>query len=90
MLHDARLCFIGSGAMGGAIISGLLNKKVVEPSQIVASDPVEKQRQVIMDRFDITVVASNSEAAKGANVIILAVKPQVLPAVLRDLRGHVD
>ncbi len=90
MLHDARLCFIGSGAMGGAIISGLLNKKVVGPGQIIASDPVEKQRQAITERFGITVVAGNSEAAKGASVIVLAVKPQVLPAVLRDLRGHVD
>jgi pyrroline-5-carboxylate reductase len=90
MLSDARLCFIGSGAMGGAIMSGLLNKKVVGPGQIIATDPVEKQRQAIIERFGIAAVASNSEAVMGASVVILAVKPQVLPAVLRDLRGHVE
>ncbi len=90
MLRDARLCFIGSGAMGEAIISGLLNKKAVTADQIVASDPVEKRRQDMRARFGISAVADNAAAVQGASIIILAVKPQVLPAVLRELRGHVE
>ena len=90
MLRDARLCFIGSGAMGEAIIGGLLNKKTVEAQRIIASDPVERRRQEMAARFGISAVADNSEAVKGAGIVILAVKPQVLPAVLRELRGHVE
>lgn len=90
MLTDARLCFIGSGAMGEAMIGGLLNKKAVAAGQIAASDPVEKRRQEMQSRFGIAAVGENSEAVKGATIIILAVKPQVLPAVLRELRGHVE
>jgi pyrroline-5-carboxylate reductase len=89
MLTDARLCFIGSGAMGEAMIGGLLNKKAVQAGQIAASDPVEKRRQEMVARFGIAAVAENREAVKGATVVILSVKPQVLPAVLRELRGHV-
>jgi len=90
MLHDARLCFIGSGAMGEAMIGGLLNKKAVEAGQIVASDPVEKRRQEMASRFGVTALLQNTEAVKGAQIVILAVKPQVLPAVLRELRGHIE
>jgi len=90
MLRDARLCFIGSGAMGEAIISGLLNKSVVAAGNMVASDPVEKRRQEIAAHYGIGAVADNVEAVKSASIVILAVKPQVLPAVLRELRGHVD
>jgi pyrroline-5-carboxylate reductase len=90
MLHDARLCFIGSGAMGEAIIGGLLNKKAVEAKQLVASDPVEKRRQEMETRFGIAAVASNVEAVTGASIVILSVKPQVLPAVLRELKGHIE
>lgn len=90
MLQDARLCFIGSGAMGEAMISGLLSKKAVEAGQIIATDPVEKRRREMVARFGIAAVGSNAEAATGAQIIVLCVKPQVLPAVLRDLRGHVE
>ena len=90
MLRDARLCFIGSGAMGEAIIGGLLNKKAVEASQIVASDPVDKRRQEMVVRYGITSLAENVAAVEGASIVILAVKPQVLPAVLRELRGRVE
>jgi pyrroline-5-carboxylate reductase len=89
MLKDARLCFIGSGAMGEAIIGGLLNKKAVEARQITASDPVEKRRQEMATRFGITAVAGNLDAVKDATIIILSVKPQVLPTVLRELHGRV-
>jgi pyrroline-5-carboxylate reductase len=89
MLQDARLCFIGSGAMGEAIIGGLLNKQAVTASNIVASDPVEKRRHEMVTRFGIRAVGDNREAVKDASIVILAVKPQVLPVVLRELRGHI-
>ena len=90
MLRDAHLCFIGSGAMGEAMIGGLLNQKAVQPDQITASDPEERRRQLVASRFGIKAVADNLEAVKGADIVILAVKPQVLPNVLRQLRGHIE
>ena len=42
MLKDTRIAFIGAGAMGGAMIEGLLSRKLVTPDQIVASDPDEE------------------------------------------------
>lgn len=41
MLKDTRIAFIGAGAMGGAMISGLLSRKLVAPEKIVAADPDE-------------------------------------------------
>jgi pyrroline-5-carboxylate reductase len=89
MLTDARLCFIGSGAMGEAMIGGLINKKAVQHGQVVASDPVPRRRQEMATRFGIRIEESNAEAAKGAHVVILCVKPQVLPHVLRELSSHI-
>jgi len=90
MLRDARLCFIGSGAMGEAMIGGLLNKRAVDAGQIIASDPTEARRQHMTTRFGITAVSDNRQAVRGAHIIILAVKPQVLPSVLRELHGCIE
>ena len=76
--------------MGEAMIGGLLNKKAIEAGQIVATDPVEKRRREMVTRFGIAALGNNAEAATGAQIIVLCVKPQVLPAVLRELRGHVE
>lgn len=89
MLSNARLCFIGSGAMGEAMIGGLLNKKAVQTSQLIGSDPTEQRRHYVASRFGIAVTNNNSEAVQGAQIVILSVKPQVLPVVLRELKGKV-
>jgi pyrroline-5-carboxylate reductase len=87
-LQGKRLAFIGGGTMAEAMIRGLLEKHLVPPSHVLVTGPRRERRADLAKRFGVKALASNAEAAKGAHVVVLSVKPQVLPAVLRELRGQ--
>ncbi len=82
--------FIGAGVMGEAMIKGLLNQKLLAPANIVASDPRADRLEELRTRYGITVTTDNAEAARAADVVVLSIKPQVMDAVLPQLRGQVD
>ena len=81
---------VGGGVMGGAIIRSLRNAGSIEPQQIVVSEPVAERRAALNQTLGIACTADNREAVQGANVVVFAVKPQVLPSVLQGLRGSVS
>ena len=58
-LENLTVAFIGSGAMGGAIIHALVTKNEVEPEQIVASDPVLERREELRARYGVRVTTDN-------------------------------
>lgn len=87
MLKDLRIALIGAGAMGEAMIGGLLSRHLVEPTQVVATAPREERRRELQTRYAISVTENNQEAARWGQVVIFAVKPQTLPRVLAPLRG---
>ena len=82
--------FIGAGVMGEAMIKGLLNQKLLAPANIVASDPRADRLEELRTRYGISVTTDNAEAARAAEVVVLSIKPQVMDAVLPQLRGQVD
>jgi pyrroline-5-carboxylate reductase len=90
-LSGARLSFIGCGTMAEAMIAGLLRKQLVAPSQITGSHPRPARRNELKMEYGIGVVESNLEAATAApstpSIVVLAVKPQRLGAVLSELKG---
>lgn len=86
-LRGKRLAFIGGGTMAEAMIRGLLDKHLVPPSHIEVSGPRRERRAALRKQYDVKAVASNLEAARGAHIVILSVKPQVMPAVTRELHG---
>lgn len=88
-LEDKRIAVIGSGNMARAMIGALLRKNELNPDQIIASDPYPEQRESIQKKYGIQVTGENQEAVKKADIIILAVKPQVLPDVFSDLKGKI-
>jgi pyrroline-5-carboxylate reductase len=75
--------------MGEAMIKGLLTRQVMSPDQIMASDPVEARRTQIQAQFGVAAVADNLSAVQDAQVVVLSVKPQILPKVLPELRGQI-
>jgi pyrroline-5-carboxylate reductase len=89
MLDGERIAFVGSGAMGEAMIKGLLAQGLVEPSQVTASDPVAAQREKVAGQFGVSVTDDNLVAVQDAAVVVLSIKPQVLGKVLGELRGHI-
>ncbi len=89
MLQDTNLAFIGSGTMAAAMIHGLLQNELLGPRQIVASGPREERGRELEERFGVNWTTDNRLAARGAQIVILSVKPQVLGRVLPELRGEV-
>jgi len=84
-----RLAVIGGGRMGEAIVGGLIAADAFEPSRIVVAEPDPARRAILSERHGVTAVASGAEALAGADVVILAVKPQVIDAVVTSLAPSV-
>ena len=89
MLDHKTIAFIGSGVMAEAMIKGLLRQGLVTPDQIIASGPRSERGQDLFDRYAVRTTTDNVEAASGAEIVVLATKPQVLCPVLEELGGHV-
>lgn len=77
--------FIGGGVMGEAIIRSLLAKGVAKQENIAVSDVSPLRRDLLRERYKVRTVADNRQAVKGTEVVVLAVKPQDLAPVLREL-----
>ncbi|ENV32039.1 pyrroline-5-carboxylate reductase [Acinetobacter gerneri] len=82
---NCNICFIGGGNMAQALIGGLINRGL-PATRITVSDPVEKVRQLLQEK-DVHVTDDNIAAIKDADVVVFAVKPQVLANVLKPLKG---
>ncbi|NNJ12454.1 pyrroline-5-carboxylate reductase [Chloroflexales bacterium ZM16-3] len=87
MLKDLRISVIGPGAMGEAIIGGLLRRELVSADQVLASDPREERLREMQARHGVRVTSDNVDAAQWGQIVIFAVKPQQLKRVLQPLRG---
>lgn len=85
---DCNISFIGGGNMAQALIGGLIARGM-PTTRITVSDPVEKVRQLLQEK-DIHVVDDNFAAIEHADVVVFAVKPQVLAQVLKPLKGLFD
>lgn len=84
-----KIAFIGGGNMGEAMLSALISKGIAGAKDITVSEPVEQRRQYLIEQYAVKTTARNPGAIASADVIVLAVKPQILPTVLIDLAGRV-
>jgi len=89
MLKNSRIAFVGSGVMGEALIQGLLNKGIAEKQNMIAADVHDERTRAIREKFGISTTLNNGEAVSGAEVVVLSVKPQILPGVMPPLKGKV-
>ncbi len=80
-----KIAFIGGGQMAEALIGGLLAGRLCSAESIWATDPVPARCDHLKSQFGIRVGSANREAIAWADVVVLAVKPQTLPAVLSEL-----
>lgn len=82
---NCNICFIGGGNMAQALIGGLISRGL-PPTRITVSDPVEKVRLLLAEK-DVCVTDDNIAAIRDADIVLFAVKPQVLASVLKPLKG---
>jgi len=82
-----RIAFIGGGAMGEAMIKCLLTKKVAVPHDVVVSDVSPSRREWLSKKYGVSTLADNRKAVAGADLIVLAVKPQNLRQVMEEIKA---
>ncbi|MFN2582531.1 MAG: pyrroline-5-carboxylate reductase [Candidatus Dormibacteria bacterium] len=86
-LRNARLGIVGTGVMAEAMLAGLLRQGLVDARNIVASHPRVERRSHLEGTHSIRTTYDNATAAREADILLLAVKPQMLRSVFDELRG---
>ncbi len=85
-LQNATIATVGSGVMAEAMIAGLIRGEQVAPDRIIASHPRADRREELASTYGIRTVEVNASAVEHADVVVLAVKPQMLARVGREIR----
>lgn len=89
-IDGKRVGFVGAGNMGEALIKGLVAASLLPPADILASDVRAERVAELARRFGITAARDNREVVAGADVVILAVKPQIMTVVLTEIAPAVS
>ena len=79
--------FIGGGKIARAMVSNIIQSRLYKPSQIIVSDSEEKQNLYFREKWGIKTNPNNYEASLSSNTIILAVKPQSVNVVFKNLEN---
>jgi pyrroline-5-carboxylate reductase len=85
-----RVGIVGAGVMAESIIAGLVADRAVRPELLAASHPRRERREALAERHGVRSVAANRDALVDAEVVVVAVKPQMLARVMRELRGRLE
>jgi pyrroline-5-carboxylate reductase len=80
-----KIGFIGAGKMAEALVRGMLKAKCIRPAGIFAADISEQRRRAFAKLIGRNVPADKARVIEQADVIVLSVKPQVLPGVLEEI-----
>lgn len=84
-----KLGFIGTGNMASAIMGGIISQGVIKAEEIIGSDVSEVGRAKAKDMYGIHVTADNQEVVKVSDKVILSVKPQFYPSVIKEVKDCV-
>ncbi|MCH2207431.1 MAG: pyrroline-5-carboxylate reductase [Lentisphaerales bacterium] len=84
-MSNYKIGFIGSGKMATAIAAGLVNQKVFQASEVIASDISEESLKYFSEKCGADTCTDNAKVVAEASTVILAVKPQMAEVVCADL-----
>lgn len=85
-LNTHKIGFIGAGAMGSALLTGLIKANLVDPANLMVSDANKEQLQTITDRLGIKGCQGNVALAEQVDILVLAVKPWIVKEILPELK----
>lgn len=84
-----RIAIIGAGAMGGALAAGLLKGNIFLPKDVTIANPHEDKLKRFAER-GASITTENQAAIIGADIVVIAVKPQTVRQVLEDIKPSFD
>ncbi|MHB8586974.1 MAG: pyrroline-5-carboxylate reductase [Thermoplasmatota archaeon] len=89
-MNGRSVAVLGAGHMGSALLRGLVKAKGADPKRLHATLPRAERAANLGRELGVAASSDNRIAAQGAEIIILAVKPQILRKVLDEIRDVVD
>lgn len=90
MLSKKKLAIIGGGNMGEALLRGLLKAEFIRPGNIMVTDVRTDHLESLRQTYGVEVATDNLAAARASDIVLLAVKPQVIKKVTMGLVGGLD
>ena len=90
MLDHKKLAVLGAGKLGETLIRGLLEAGVVRAADITVTAGHPQRVDLLRRELGVQGTLSNADAARAADIVILSVKPQTVPAVLAQVRGVIE
>ncbi|WP_442598614.1 pyrroline-5-carboxylate reductase [Neobacillus sp. D3-1R] len=87
---NQKVGFIGCGKMAQAMIEGMIRSKVVQPEAIMASAVTDETLHSVKEKYNILVSSHNIEVAKHADILFLAIKPNIHDAILKEIAEALD
>ncbi|ADL52431.1 pyrroline-5-carboxylate reductase [Clostridium cellulovorans] len=87
---NKKIGLIGSGNMAQAIIGGIINSKLTNSENIVVSDKSEEALNTVKEKYKVETTTDNVYVASKSEILILAVKPNIYPVVIKEIKGAVD
>ena len=90
MLKDKKIGIIGTGNMGESLISGLIYAKSAISKNIICSDIRKERLKSVKDAYGVVTTTSNIDVVKGSEIVIYAIKPQIMASILRETAAHLD
>ena len=82
-----RIAILGAGKIGEALLAGLLSSGWREASELVATTRREERAEELAERYGVRATTSNAEAVAGSAIVVIAVKPQDIEALLGEVGG---
>ena len=90
MLRNKQIGFVGVGNMGEALIHGLLHGHLCRPDQILCSDTRPERLKAIREKYEVKGTSHNTEVVKQSDLIIIAVKPQIMKNVVEEIAKYLN
>ena len=81
--------FIGCGNMAKAMISGIVKSGLVPPLNIYGSGGSEENLKSVKEKYGISIKSSNKEVAEAADILVLAVKPNIYASVIEEIKDSI-
>ena len=89
-MKDKKIGVIGTGNMGESLISGLIYARSSIPRNIICSVVRKEKLKSIKDAYGVVTTTSNIDVVKASEIVIYAVKPQIMASILKETAAHLD
>lgn len=90
MLNSKKIAIIGTGNMGKAIVSGLIQSESCKPESIICTDARDDKIACVREKYGVGATTDNLEAVDACDIILYVVKPQIIASVLKETAPKLD